>query len=159
MKQMNKPKDKDVHENSVEVVAESITPHSKAMYEAGKTLLVDSISTGREFCHSMIGYSTGAIPIYLGILTFILPKDYLLGIKAGVTVAFPAIVFLLSSITFTIGYLPIKTNFSLDVVEEIEKERNKIIMRRNKLIKIGFSIFSLGTLAAIWVVVLNLGVR
>ena len=51
-----------------------ISPHSKALFETGKAILLDSVSTGREFCKSMIGTSTGAIPIYLGILTFLLPK-------------------------------------------------------------------------------------
>jgi hypothetical protein len=136
-----------------------ISPHSKAVYEAGKTMLVDSISTGREFCKTMIATSTGAIPIYLGILAFILPEDYALGIAAGVTVALPAIMYLLASIIFTIGYLPVVTQFSLDIVEQIEEERDKVINHRRKLINIGFTIFTLGTLLAIIVNVVNIGVR
>ena len=46
------------------------TPHNDAIYEAGKTLLIDSITTGREFCKFMITMSTSAIPIYLGLLKF-----------------------------------------------------------------------------------------
>ena len=60
-----------------------ISPHSKALYEAGKSILTDSLETGREFCKFMIGTCTGAIPVYLGILTFILPEKYILGIAAG----------------------------------------------------------------------------
>lgn len=137
----------------------TLSPHSKAVYEAGKTLLIDSIGTGREFCQSMIGYSTGAIPIYLGLLAFIFPENYVLGIGAGVAVTLPAILFLLASITFVVGYLPIKTKFSLDLIEEIERERERIIQHRNLLIKIGFSIFAAGMLSSILVIVMNIGIR
>jgi hypothetical protein len=146
--------------SSVEVgeVAE-VSPHSKAVYEAGKTMLVDSIATGREFCQAMIKTSTGAIPVYLGILVFILPENYSLGIGVGTAVALPAIAFLVASVTFAIGYLPVTTEFSLDLVEEIERERNRIIRRRSRLIKAGLTIFVLATLIAIVVVVMNIGAR
>jgi hypothetical protein len=136
-----------------------VSPHSKAVYEAGKKILVDSIDTGREFCQSMIKTSTGAIPIYLGILAFILPDEYSLGIAAGAAVSLPAIAFLLASVIFSIGYLPITTHFSLDLVEEIERERNKIVRRRSRLIKVGFSVFVFATLIAIVVIVMNIGAR
>ena len=73
-----------------------VSPHNKAIYEAGKTILIDSIRTGREFCQSMIKISIGAIPIYLGILGFILPNDYSLGISSGLVMVLPAIMFLFS---------------------------------------------------------------
>lgn len=154
---INKTEDKMNQGNSIEIIeGEYLSPHDKAVLESGKTLLIDSISTAREFCHSMIGYSAGAIPIYLGIMAFIFPENYTLGVTAGIVVAFPAIMFLLASIAFTVGYLPIKTEFSLDLYEEIERERNKIIQHRSKLIIIGFSIFTIGTLSAILVLVINI---
>jgi len=136
-----------------------VSPHNKAIYEAGKTILIDSIRTGREFCQSMIKISIGAIPIYLGILGFILPNDYSLGISSGLVMALPAIMFLIASIFFTFGYLPVTVHFSLDIVEEVEKERDKIIRRRSRLIKIGFTIFALATLIAIAVIIVNIGAR
>ena len=136
-----------------------VSPHSKAIYEAGKTILIDSIRTGREFCQSMIKISIGAIPIYLGVLSFILPDHYSLGIGAGLVMALPAIAFLIASALFTFGYLPVTIHFSLDIVEEIERERSKIIRRRSRLIKIGFTIFVLATLIAITVVIVNIGTR
>ncbi|MGA9350233.1 MAG: hypothetical protein WBW48_15730 [Anaerolineae bacterium] len=144
----------------VEVVeVGEVSPHNKAVYEAGKTMLVDSISTGREFCQFMIKTSTGAIPVYLGILAFILPENYALGIAAGATVALPAIAFLIASVIFTVGYLPVTKHFSLDLVDEIEQERNKVIRRRSRLIKAGFTVFVLATSMAIVVIVSNIGVR
>jgi hypothetical protein len=136
-----------------------VSPHNKAVYDAGKTMLVDSISIGREFCEAMIKISTGAIPIYLGILVFILPENYSLGIGFGTAVALPAIAFLFASVVFTIGYLPVTSYFSLDIVEEIEYERNKVVRRRSRLIKVGFTVFVLATLLAIVDIVVNIGAR
>jgi len=71
-----KPNSNEIEVGTPKVVAVStISPHSKALYEAGKSLLIDSVTTAREFCKTMIGISTGGIPLYLGILSYLLPKD------------------------------------------------------------------------------------
>lgn len=137
----------------------TISPHSKALYETGKAILLDTVSTGREFCKSMIGVSTGAIPIYLGILTFLLPKEFGLGISAGWTIALPAIGFLVTSLLFTFGYLPVSGKFSLDIVEEIEGALEKIINSRKRFIWSGLVVFVFSTLFAIWAILINIGVK
>ena len=155
----NKPK-KKVAENSIQVVSVTdVTPHSKALYEAGKSLLIDSVTTAREFCKSMITISTGAIPIYLGILSYLFPKDYVLGVEAGVTLAVPAIGFLIAAVIFVGGYLPITSKFSLDLIEEIERERDKIISHRRRFVWSGVIVFIISTVAAISAVVVNIGAR
>jgi hypothetical protein len=136
-----------------------ISPHSKALYEAGKSILTDSLETGREFCKSMIGMSTGAIPIYLAILTFMLPEKYKLGFAAGGLIALPAIGFLIASLLFVIGYLPVSGEISLDDVDEIDRERTRIIRHRIAFIWSGFGLFMISTLGAIWAIFLNIGVR
>jgi hypothetical protein len=144
----------------VEVIeVTDVSPHSKALYEAGKSLLIDSVTTAREFCKSMITISTGAIPIYLGILTYLLPKEYKLGFDAGFTIAIPAIGFLFAAVIFVGGYLPITSKFSLDIVDEIEQERDKIIKHRRNFIRAGVIIFVISTLLSISAVVVNIGVR
>ena len=52
-----------------------LSPHNEALYEAGKEMLISSISTAREFCKFMITVLTGAIPLYLGLLKFVLPEN------------------------------------------------------------------------------------
>jgi len=136
-----------------------VSPHSKALYEAGKSLLIDSITTAREFCKSMITISTGAIPIYLGMLSYLLPKDYSLGVGAGITIAFPAIGFLIAAIIFVGGYLPITSKFSLDIIDEIEHERDKVIIHRSRFIWAGVVVFIISTLSAISAIVVNIGAR
>lgn len=147
-----------IEEYGVDEISE-ITPHNKALYEAGKTMLIESISTGREFCKFMISTSTGAIPVYLGILTFLLPKNYSINLLEGIILLTPSILFLISTIFFVIGFLPVSSNFSLDIIEEIETERNQAIQRRMKFIKIGFTLFVIGALNAIIDIVFKLGTK
>jgi hypothetical protein len=137
----------------------ALTPHNKALYEAGKSLLVDSITTAREFCKSMIGISTGAIPIYLGILSLLFPEHYTLKIPGGIALAVPAVGFLVAAVVFIFGYLPITANFSLDVIEEIQSIRLRIIKQKRTFIIIGVILFAVSTLWAIISIIVNIGVR
>lgn len=137
----------------------AISPHSKALYEVGKSILLESTAIGREFCKSMIGTSTSAIPIYLGILTFLLPENFILGVGAGITIAVPAIGFLLGAVLFTFGYMPLSDKFSLDIIEEIEQTLENNIMHRKRFIWSGLSVFFLSTVLAIWAIIVNIGVR
>jgi hypothetical protein len=155
----NKPgKKQDVSPMQVVSITD-VSPHSKALYEAGKSLLIDSVTTAREFCKSMITISTGAIPIYLGILSYLFPKDYALGVEAGITIAVPAIGFLIAAVIFVGGYLPITSRFSLDIIDEIERERDKVINHRKRFIWSGVIVFVLSALAAISAIVVNIGDR
>jgi len=152
--------EKNTEINTTRVVqAGPISPHSKAIYEAGKAMLIDSLETSRKYCKSMISTSIGAIPTYLGILAFILPEHYSLGKSGGWTVAIPAFGFLMTSLVFTLGYLPISGDFSLDIIEEIENQRNKVLKWRKWIIWAGSALFTLSMIWGICVVVVNIGVK
>lgn len=157
---MNKHPNPDAQEDNIELLDVSgLSPYSQAIYEIGKSMLIDSLETGREFCKFMTTFSISAIPIYLGLLTFIIPENYVLGSAAGLTISLPAIAFLTASVVFALGYLPTKSKISLELIEEIEKERNRIIQRRSVYITIGVTVFILACLAAIYVVIINIGTR
>lgn len=143
------------------IASTAISPHSKAVYETGKAILIDSVTASREFCKSMIGISASAIPLYLGILSYLLPKDYVLGVTAGVTITIPAVGFLVATVIFVIGYAPIIKyyHFSLDIIDEIEGVREQIIIRHNRFVVTGLVIFMLSTLFAIIAVIINIGAR
>lgn len=150
---------------SAELTAETddqpaiLTPHERALYEAGKSLLLDSATTVREFCKSMIATCTGAIPVYLGILTFLLPKEFVLGSAGGWTVALPALGYLTATILFTLGYLPATHRFSLDVIDEIQQAIEQNLARRMRFIWAGLMAFVLSTLYAIVAILINIGVK
>jgi hypothetical protein len=135
----------------------AVSPHSEALFEAGKAILRDSISSGREFCKSMIGTSMGAIPIYLGILTFLLPKNIKIEIGQGIVIIVPAIGFLIAATLFTLGYLPISHKFSLDLIEEIEAAFEKNIAYRKRCILSGMTIFIISTLFSMLAIIFNTG--
>lgn len=142
--------DKKSENQGVELVGVSaVTPHNRALYEAGKNLLVESITTSRDFCKFMISMSTGAIPIYLALIKFVLPENYTLTFNQSALVVIPAFLFLIASIVFTFGYFPQSGNFSLDIIEEIERERKKTLKMRAKVTWIGFGLFLIGTIISI----------
>jgi len=122
-------------------VVRPLTPTNKAIYEAGKSMLIESVSTGREFCKFMIGTAMSAIPIYLGLLKFVLPEKYVPTLKVGLLALIPAILFLLSGIIFMLGYFPEEGRASLDLPDEIERERSSTVRRRQRISVIGFTVF------------------
>lgn len=154
---MNKDKENNSMNQGIELEEVSaVTPHNRAIYEAGKILLIESITAGREFCKFMISVSTGAIPIYLGLLKFVLPDDYTLSLEQGIFAVVTAFLFLIASVVFAFGYYPQAGRFSLDIINEIESERTKTIRRRAKLTWAGFGVFLIGAITAITNIVIIL---
>jgi hypothetical protein len=135
---------------------QDITPHNKALYEAGKKLLVDSVDVGREFCKFMTTTTLGAIPTYLALLGLVLPKDYSLQSHDEVVLLLPPLSFLTSSILFVLGYFPQKGLLSLDLPAEIERERSATIRRRYRYAISAFIIFCIGIVYGSWVLVSRL---
>jgi len=138
---------------NVPAAVQVITPHNKALYEAGKKLLVDSVDVGREFCKFMTTTTLGAIPTYLALLKLVLPKDYSLRSYDEVIFLLPPLSFPASSVLFIFGYFPRKGSLSLDLPDEIARERDTTIRRRHRYAISGFIVFCLGTLCGSWVLV------
>jgi hypothetical protein len=136
-----------------------VSPHNQALYEAGKQMLVESVSVGREFCKFMVGVSTGAIPLYLALLQLALPKDYRPGWGKGIAAVVPAAGFLLAGAIFAMGVFPRSGKFSLDSVDAIDAARAKALRWRGLLSTIGFGIFLLAASAAVVVTVAALRVK
>lgn len=137
-------------------LVQDVTPHNKALYEAGKSLLVESVNVGREFCKFMTTTTLGAIPTYLALLKLTLPKDYSLRSFDELAFLVPPLLFLLSSIIFILGYFPQKGSLSLDLPAEIERERSTTIRRRQWHATIAFIIFCFGVVYGSWILVSSL---
>ena len=122
-----------------------VSPHNRAVYEAGKKLLVESIDVGRDFCKSMITISTGAIPVYIAMLKLSgienIVKSSLKSSLWFLAIS-PCLLFLVASIIFILGYFPSTGTFSLDIVQEIENSRKRLLKRRKCFIVVGTVIFS-----------------
>jgi hypothetical protein len=125
------------------------TPHNKALYEAGKTLLVETVSVGREFCKFMVGVSTGAIPTYLALVGLAAGKDYDPTVLEGILLLVAPTLFLVAAGIFAIGCLPVRADVSLDIPANIEKARADATNRRQTCGVIGFIVFGVGVACAV----------
>ena len=139
--------------------AQPVSPQDQGLYEAGKQLLVESISVGREFCKFMVGVSTGAIPLYLALLTLALPKDYRPAWGKGILAIVPASLFLLAAVTFALGVFPRTGQFSLDYPEQIDAARSKAIDWRRSVSIVGFLLFGVAALMSIVATIAALRVK
>ena len=116
-------------------------------------MLNDRLDNGKEFCRLMVIMSMSAIPIYLYLLVFALPHDLNLGAIRGIMLLSPAVTLLLAAIIFSLGFLLGKTHFTLDSIEAIEKMRVRIVRHRDRLILLAFICFTIGSVAAMAVIV------
>ena len=120
------------------------TPHNEALFEAGKALLIQSIEIGRDFCKFMISICAGAIPVYLGLLKFVLPEPYTFTAWQKSFIAVALLLFAFALVVFVWGFFPQRGRFSLDIAEVIEEERRTTIRRRYACSWAGFLIFLAG---------------
>lgn len=132
---------------------EPITPHNKALYEAGKKMLVDSIEVGREFCRFMITTSLSAIPVYIALVGLVVPKSQADGLAHPVSLLVSPFLFLVAVLLFTVGYFPGRADFSLDLPANIEALRRTAVARRRCYAILGFVAFLLGVVVGCWTLV------
>ena len=133
-----------------------LSPHNEALYEAGKEMLISSISIARDFCKFMITVSTGSIPLYLGLLKFVLPENITLRVSNLVISVIPPFLFLISAIVFVLGYFPQTDYFSLDIIDEIKLAYEKTVIKRRKIIICGTVLFVIGTILAVLSILIHM---
>lgn len=129
-----------------------LSPHTKAVYDAGANLIKESISTGREYCKSMIGISLSAIPIYIGLIKLYIPKTKLISEIINFGWLIPIILYLLSAVLFSFGYLPGHKVISLEIVDVLQEQLNKAIKRRFYFGVLGFVILIIGIGVSIFII-------
>lgn len=152
---MNKKESTTASKSEIESVG-PLSPHNEALYEAGKDMLKSSVSTARDFCKFMITVSTSAIPIYLGLLKFVLPENITLTVSKLVLSVIPPFFFLISAIVFVLGYFPQVDYFSLDIVNEIKQAYEKTLEKRRKFINCGIALFMIGSILGILSIVIHI---
>lgn len=128
---------------------EPLTPRTRAILEVGKVLLLDSIDTGREFCKFMVTAPIGAIPVYLALAGLLFPDHYRPDVRDAVVLLVPPVVLLISTVVAALGYVPRHSVISVEILEEIEDARNKLIFWRRRLGLLAFELFLLGIIWAI----------
>jgi hypothetical protein len=125
------------------------SPHNTALVEAGKTLLVETVEVGREFCKFMVGISTGAIPTYLALVGVAVGKNYSPTVLEGILLLVAPTLFLAAAGVFAFGCFPVSATMSLDLPAEIEAAREAATKRRDTCALIGFIVFGIGVACAV----------
>ncbi|ELB2095411.1 TPA: hypothetical protein ACF35N_004602 [Vibrio parahaemolyticus] len=143
---------KENDEIEIEEICE-ITPHTKAVMQAGEVSLVNSIETSREFCKSMITISFSSIPIYLALLKVYTKDGANIPEIFGWSWSLPVILALLSATCALIGYLPGKKLISLDLPDEVERFLSDAATSRFYAGVLSFLCLGVSILYASWVIV------
>lgn len=127
---------------------EPVSVHNIALYEAGKKLLIESIDAGKDFIKFMITLSVSMVPVYFALLRYIGLNE--MGFHEGLSIIslIPPIFFLLAIVSYVSGYFPRTEKFSLEIIDQIRKVRDKFIKTRKKFILFGTSLFILGLLSS-----------
>jgi len=129
-----------------------LSNQDEILIEAGKAIILESISVGRDFCKFMVGFATGAVPVYLGLVKLFLPDTYEFAMIDRGLLAAPVLSFMISAGLFVLGYMPRSEPFSVDEIESIEEHRRSSITRRSRLSIAGFVVFALGIIVGAAVV-------
>jgi hypothetical protein len=125
------------------------SPHNEGLYEAGKALMVESVQVGRDFCKSMIGVATGAIPIYIALVGLAAGKDFRPSAGEGAVLTLAPLALLCSATAFAVGYFPKRTTYSLDIPAEIDAARTATLGKRMLWASIGFGLLVVGIALAV----------
>lgn len=110
--------------------SEALSPHQQAMLKAGEKLIVESIQTGREFCKALVGVAFSAVPIYVGLVGLVIPKDTAPAKTIGLVWVVPVVIFLVAASVAVFGYLPERRLVSIDLPEELKNMVSGSIARR-----------------------------
>lgn len=130
---------------------EALSPHSKAILEAGQQLVLGSVEVGREFCKSMVGTSLAAIPAYAGLMKLFVRTNASPTQIAGYGWVMPVVFFLLCAAVSVGGHLPGRGSMSLDLPAEINAMLAKAISRRFWCGLAAFGLLSAGIIDAVYV--------
>lgn len=131
---------------------EALSPHAAAILKAGEQLLLESVQTGREFCKALVGVSFSAVPIYVGLLGVVLPKDTLPTEVFGMIWVLPVALFLLGVSISALGHLPQRRLLSIDLPSEVETAVSDAVARRYWCGVLSFSFLIIGIVVSIWVI-------
>lgn len=121
-----------------------LTPHEKALMEAGEDLLKSSVSTSRDFCKSMISIAISAVPIELALMKLFIGKEQIITTHFGQFWFGPIVITLLSACIFTVGYHPGRGIISLENLDDIESFLTSVSNRRFYAGLVGFILLLLG---------------
>jgi hypothetical protein len=134
----------------------ALTPRDEAFLEIGKEMLKNSRITIRDFSSSMITISSGAIGVYVALVAFLLPKNAALNPQQSIVIGIPAVLFLISIISFISAYFPSGVGLNLNDVSSISKRHHDHVDERFDYVQWGIWVF---TASVVWGIVALMAAR
>jgi hypothetical protein len=124
----------------------------KLLLEEAHSIIVSSIETGRDFCRTLIGFSSGSIPVYFGILKYLGVDQLAVNSLESRISILPPILFLVSIILSAVTLIP--KRFSIRpvvILTDYKGVRNHIATTLRLGIIYGSATYVLGLSVAILV--------
>ena len=129
-----------------------LTFEDHVLQEAAKEIVLESLPVSREFCKFMVGFATGAVPVYLGLVNLFLPDNFAFASSDRAYLGLPVLGFMLAAMLFVLGYMPKSDPFNLNESHSIEQHRRDAITQRSRLSVAGFGMFAITAIGAAAVV-------
>jgi hypothetical protein len=129
-----------------------LTFEDHVLQEAAKEIVLESLPIGREFCKFMVGFASGAVPVYLGLVNLFLPSNFAFASSDRAYLGLPVLGFMLAALLFVWGYMPKSDPFDLNESTSIEAHRRDAIRKRSRLGVAGFGVFMIAVIGAAAVV-------
>jgi hypothetical protein len=143
---------------NIQVVSVSRLDESdKLLLGEAESTITSSIETARDFCKTLIGFSSGSIPVYFGILKYLGVEQIAVNSLESRIGILPPIFFLASIILSTITLIP--KRFSVRpvvILTDYKQVRNRIASTLRRGIIFGSIAYVLGLSAAVFVFIMLL---
>jgi hypothetical protein len=117
------------------------------MHGTPENNIEDSLAVTQSFCRLMLLSSLSSIPVYLGLFMIAVPFDVDIGVKKGLLITCPVMVFLAAALIFSFGFLTTLPDGKLENLEYYVRAKRLTVRRKIKIILLGTIPFSAGILS------------
>lgn len=117
------------------------------MYGTPENNIEDSLAVTQSFCRLMLSSSLASIPIYLGLFMVAVPFDVNAGVKKGLLITCPVVMFSAAALFFSVGFLATLPNGKPENQECYARTKRLAVRRKMKIIILGSIPFATGILS------------
>ena len=117
------------------------------MYGTPENNIEDSLAVTQSFCRLILLSSLASIPIYLGLFMIAVPFDVNAGVKKGLLITCPVVMFSAASLIFSFGFLATLPDGKIKNPEYYARTKRLTVRRKMKIIILGSIPFATGILS------------
>jgi hypothetical protein len=127
-----------------------LTPHSRALLAAGERIVKSSVSVPRKYCSSMITTTLSAIPVYVGLVSYVSTRVGSASFAPFYEVISVPGLLLFSAAVFIVGYIPIRERLILSDIGNIQAAIDNVTNRRWWCAVIGTGVLFGAIILGVW---------